>query len=88
MEYFVLPEAFKEICSGFIPTWAAKILADKEIISRDGRRENSAEQAPSRHGANPMLPFHSGGYGTPTRNTWNTWKKQGVPETVLQKKRN
>jgi putative DNA primase/helicase len=40
-EYFVLPEAFKEICSGFSPKWAAKVLADKGIISCDGQGKTS-----------------------------------------------
>jgi uncharacterized protein (DUF927 family) len=40
-EYFVLPEAFKEICSGFTPTWAAKVLADRGIIPRDGQGKTS-----------------------------------------------
>jgi putative DNA primase/helicase len=40
-EYFVLPEAFKEICGGFTAAWAAKVLADKGVISRDGQGKTS-----------------------------------------------
>jgi len=40
-EYFVLPEAFREICSGFDHRRAAKILADSGIILRDGEGKNT-----------------------------------------------
>ena len=35
-EYFVLPNAFREIVTGFEPKWAARVLADKGLI-RSGK---------------------------------------------------
>lgn len=39
-EYFVLPQAFKEVVAGFEPKWAARVLADKGLL-RSGKDKNS-----------------------------------------------
>jgi uncharacterized protein (DUF927 family) len=39
-EYFVLPEIFKkELCNGFEPRWAAKVLIEKKLLRQgnDGK---------------------------------------------------
>jgi uncharacterized protein (DUF927 family) len=47
-EYFVLPSAFKEeLCSGFDPRWAAKVLTDKGLLRPDsGGKSTSPHRLP------------------------------------------
>lgn len=43
-EYFVLPETFKkELCNGFEPRWAAKVLIEKGLLkpASDGRPQSN-----------------------------------------------
>lgn len=41
MEFYVLPEMFKEVCAGFDSKMAAKILADKGILEKNKEGKNS-----------------------------------------------
>lgn len=37
-EFYVLPESFKEVCKGYSPTHAARVLRDKGILLTEGQK--------------------------------------------------
>lgn len=45
-EYFVLPSAFREICSGFDHRWAARQLAEKGIIRGSNGKSSTTKNLP------------------------------------------